>query len=141
MEVPAHLRIRMAKRNLSHAYLVVGENRRPLAEALAAAWVCTGETPPCGHCPGCRKAGLGIHPDIIRADPEGEGLKAEEVRALRSDAYIRPNEAPKRTQSHEVGDFLAVPQARPTPGRLGSLNSTRAGPRPHFAKLSVQRAG
>lgn len=80
MEVPAHLRIRMAKRNLSHAYLVVGENRRPLAEALAAAWVCTGETPPCGHCPGCRKAGLGIHPDIIRADPEGEGLKAEEVR-------------------------------------------------------------
>lgn len=50
MEVPAHLRIRMAKRNLSHAYLVVGENRRPLAEALAAAWVCTGETPPCGHC-------------------------------------------------------------------------------------------
>ena len=84
MEVPAHLRIRMAKRNLSHAYLVVGENRRPLAEALAAAWVCTGETPPCGHCPGCRKAGLGIHPDIIRADPEGEGLKAEEVRALRA---------------------------------------------------------
>ena len=54
MEVPDHLRIRMAKRNLSHAYLVVGENRRPLAEALAAAWVCTGETPPCGHCPGCR---------------------------------------------------------------------------------------
>ena len=51
MEVPAHLRIRMAKRNLSHAYLVVGENRRPLAEALAAAWVCTGETPPCGHWP------------------------------------------------------------------------------------------
>ena len=85
MEVPAHLRIRMAKRNLSHAYLVVGENRRPLAEALAAAWVCTGETPPCGHCPGCRKAGLGIHPDIIRADPEGEGLKAEE-RAARLEA-------------------------------------------------------
>ena len=48
MEVPAHLRIRMAKRNLSHAYLVVGENRRPLAEALAAAWVCTGRPLPAG---------------------------------------------------------------------------------------------
>ena len=106
MEVPAHLRIRMAKRNLSHAYLVVGENRRPLAEALAAAWVCTGETPPCGHCPGCRKAGLGIHPDIIRADPEGEGLKAEEVRALRSDAYIRPNEAPKKVYLLEHSELL-----------------------------------
>ena len=106
MEVPAHLRIRMAKRNLSPAYLVVGENRRPLAEALAAAWVCTGETPPCGHCPGCRKAGLGIHPDIIRADPEGEGLKAEEVRALRSDAYIRPNEAPKKVYLLEHSELL-----------------------------------
>ena len=106
MEVPAHLRIRMAKRNLSHAYLVVGENRRPLAEALAAAWVCTGETPPCGHCPGCRKAGLGIHPDIIRADPEGKGLKAEEVRALRSDAYIRPNEAPKKVYLLEHSELL-----------------------------------
>ena len=109
MEVPAHLRIRMAKRNLSHAYLVVGENRRPLAEALAAAWVCTGETPPCGHCPGCRKAGLGIHPDIIRADPEGEGLKAEEVRALRSDAYIRPNEAPKKVYLLEHSELLNPP--------------------------------
>ena len=82
MEVPAHLRIRMAKRNLSHAYLVVGENRRPLAEALAAAWVCTGETPPCGHCPGCRKA------------------------ALRSDAYIRPNEAPKKVYLLEHSELL-----------------------------------
>ncbi len=77
-----------------------------LAEALAAAWVCTGETPPCGHCPGCRKAGLGIHPDIIRADPEGEGLKAEEVRALRSDAYIRPNEAPKKVYLLEHSELL-----------------------------------
>ena len=122
MEVPAHLRIRMAKRNLSHAYLVVGENRRPLAEALAAAWVCTGETPPCGHCPGCRKAGLGIHPDIIRADPEGEGLKAEEVRALRSDAYIRPNEAPKKVYLLEHSELL-----NPT-GQNILLSSSRRGP-------------
>ena len=84
MEVPAHLRIRMAKRNLTHAYLVVGENRRPLAEALAAAWVCTGETPPCGHCPGCRKAGLGIHyPGRPRGGgPEGRGGPGPAVRCL-----------------------------------------------------------
>ena len=66
----------MKKRQLSHAYLVVGENRRELADTLAAAWVCMGDEPPCGRCAGCRKAALGIHPDIIRADAEGEGLKA-----------------------------------------------------------------
>ena len=30
---------------------------------------------------------------MVKLDPEGAGLKAEEVRALRSDAWIRPNEA------------------------------------------------
>ncbi len=86
----------MARRRLSHAYLVTGEARETLAGQLAAAWVCTGEAPPCGACSGCRKAAQGIHPDIILADPEGEGLKAEQVRALRADAYIRPNEAPTK---------------------------------------------
>ena len=96
MDLPLYLKNRMANRQLSHAYLVVGENRRELAQTLAAAWVCTGDKPPCGQCSGCRKAAAGIHPDIIRADPDGDGLKAEAVRALRSDAYIRPNEGRRK---------------------------------------------
>jgi DNA polymerase III delta prime subunit len=90
------LQNRMKRRQLSHAYLVVGENREALAKDLAAAWVCTGEEPPCGACSGCRKAVGAIHPDIVWYDKDGEGLKAEAVRALRSDAYILPNEAPKK---------------------------------------------
>lgn len=106
VEQENQLRERMRRRQLSHAYLVVGENRRTLAEDIAAAWVCTGEAPPCGRCAGCRKAAQGIHPDIIRADPKGEGLKAEAVRTLRSDAYIRPNEAPKKVYILEHGELL-----------------------------------
>ena len=106
MELSQHLKTRMAQRKLAHAYLVVGENRRQLADQLAAAWVCTGEAPPCGHCAGCRKAAQGIHPDIVRADPEGEGLKAEAVRALRSDAYILPNEAPRKVYLLEHAELL-----------------------------------
>ena len=49
MDLPLYLKNRMANRQLSHAYLVVGENRRELAQTLAAAWVCTGDKPPCGH--------------------------------------------------------------------------------------------
>ena len=92
---PSHLRIRMAKRNLSHAYLVVGENRPSPGRGPGRRLGLYRGDPSAGTAR-LPEAGLGIHPDIIRADPEGEGLKAEEVRALRSDAYIRPNEAPKK---------------------------------------------
>ena len=84
---------RMARRRLAHAYLITGRDRAVLADTLAAALVCTGDAPPCGACTACRKTAQGIHPDVMKLDPEGEGLKAEAVRALRSDAYIRPNEA------------------------------------------------
>lgn len=103
------LTARMRSHTLSHAYLVAGEDRRTLADTLAAAWVCTGDAPPCGQCSGCRKAAKGIHPDIFRADPEGEGLKVEAVRALRSDAYIRPNEAPRKVYVFDHAELLNIP--------------------------------
>lgn len=96
MQVDKALNERMARRRLAHAYLITGQDRAELADALAAALVCTGARPPCGACPACRKAAQGIHPDIFRLDPDGEGRKADEIRALRADAYIRPNEAERK---------------------------------------------
>lgn len=100
------LKSRMRSRQLPHAMILAGEGRFRLADTLAAAWVCTGAVPPCGVCSGCKKAAGRIHPDIIRADTEGEGLKADAVRALRSDTYIRPNEAPKKVYLLEHGEML-----------------------------------
>jgi len=74
------------------ALIFTGENRRELAEETARAYLCTGETPPCGVCPHCRKALEGIHPDIIHVGVPGETLKVDQIRAMRTDAYIRPNE-------------------------------------------------
>lgn len=102
----SELENRMKHRKLSHAYLVTGEDRLALARRLAAAFVCTGENPPCGLCSGCRKAELGIHPDIFLADQEGNGLKAEQIRALRADAYIRPNEASRKVYLFAHGELL-----------------------------------
>ena len=96
MSLDEALTARMARRKLAHAYLITGRDRSALADTLAAALVCTGERPPCGQCNACRKAAQNIHPDVVRVDPEGEGLKAEAVRALRSDAFIRPNEAERK---------------------------------------------
>lgn len=87
-------------RGLSHAYIVSGpegSGKHALAGRMAEAYVCTGTgDKPCLACSGCRKAAAGIHPDIIRAGGEEGPVNAAAARALRSDAYIRPNEAPSK---------------------------------------------
>lgn len=85
---------------LSHAYIITGGNaasRAEYARRLSAAYVC-GEAMPCGRCRHCEKAASGIHPDVITVSPaEGKHeIVAEQARALRADAYIRPNEAERK---------------------------------------------
>lgn len=87
-------------RGLSHAYILdglPGSGIDALARLMAAAWVCEGkgEKPcaACAACAHCRKAIKDIHPDIIRIGNDGKDISVAQVRALRSDAYIRPNEA------------------------------------------------
>ena len=45
---------------------------------------------------GCRKAEGGIHPDIVRVGDDGKDISVAQVRALRADAYIRPNEGQRK---------------------------------------------
>lgn len=89
-------------RGLSHAYLIsgpAGSGKSVLAGLLSAAMVCTGTgEAPCGVCPGCKKALTGIHPDVIHVDfLEGKReILIEQTRQMRADAFIRPNEAPRK---------------------------------------------
>ena len=88
-------------RGLSHAYLLsgpAGGGKKTLARLMAAAMVCTGQgESPCGACPACKKALGGIHPDIITvAGENGKDISVGQARALRADAYIRPNEAERK---------------------------------------------
>ena len=89
-----------AGRGFSHAYILAGPSgsgKHTLAGLLARALVCSGGGEvPCGACPDCRKAAAGIHPDVIRIGEDGKDINVAMVRALRSDAYIRPNEAPRK---------------------------------------------
>ncbi len=82
-----------------------GSGRHTLARILAQALVCDRPEPearPCGLCRNCRKVAEQIHPDVIWVDqftgPEDKGaeVKIAAARALRQDAYIRPNEASRK---------------------------------------------
>ena len=95
---------------LHHALLITGEGDR--AEALrlaAAAYECTGRDKPCLHCEHCRKVLADIHPDVITAeDKEHKNLSVDVLRAIRQDAYIRPNEGARKV-------YLFPDAARLTP--------------------------
>lgn len=98
-------------RTLSHAYVVTGggaESRRAYAGELAQAYLCRSGPPPCGRCRDCRKAAAGIHPDVSVLSP-AEGKKeitVDQARALRADAYIRPNEAERKVYLIDPADAL-----------------------------------
>ena len=100
-------------RGLSHAYILAGPNgsgRHTLAGIISQIYVCTGDpkSRPCGKCPQCRKVAEAIHPDVIRitGPAEGKPINVEQIRALRSDAHIRPNEAQRKVYVLELADQM-----------------------------------
>lgn len=98
-------------RGLSHAYIIsgpAGSGRHTLARLLAAAVLCSGGEKPCGQCGPCQKALKGIHPDVsVVSGPErGKPITVDQVRALHSDAYVRPNEGERKVYLLEDADQM-----------------------------------
>lgn len=95
-------RLEAAVGRLSHAYIISGpekEKKHALADFLIQAYVCSSESGrPCGICSNCRKAKGNIHPDIIRVSllEDKRNILVDQVRRLRTEAYIRPNEANRK---------------------------------------------
>ncbi len=86
----------------SHAYIIWGGDqaeRTRASETLAAAAVCeSGDHKPCQLCRHCQKAARGVHPDIAVIDrpPDKKEIVVDQIRALREDAVILPNEAEEK---------------------------------------------
>lgn len=102
LALPPELARRAGEGALTHAWILAGaseERLEELAAALAAAFLCGGEGPrPCGACKHCHKVEKGIHPDVqwVEKPADKAQIPVDQIRALRADAYIRPNEAERK---------------------------------------------
>ena len=84
---------------LPHALILSGSgNRLEAARYTAAAMLCSDAgDKPCLLCNQCRKVLAGIHPDVLMVeDDERKELRVEDVRDLRTNIHIRPNEGARK---------------------------------------------
>ena len=114
--IKVQLSLRERGRGLAHAYLIsgpAGSGRHTLAALVTAAMVCSAPLAarPCGECVPCKKVLRGIHPDVQVFSGPGEGkpLTVDQVRQLRADAYVRPNEGERKVYWLEGADKMAPP--------------------------------
>lgn len=101
-EIRRNLALAFDEGRFPHAVLLEGSpgsGTDVLSGILAKAAVCLSENEqPCGRCSGCIKAAAGSHPDILTLDGDSNPrvFPVDAVREIRTGAYIRPNEAPRK---------------------------------------------
>lgn len=106
----------IAARRIPHAILVEGVNdsaNRELADHIATAAVCSGDTSPCGSCINCHQAGIKSHPDIVYvAPPDGKkNILVDQIREIRADAFVKAHSAEKKVFVIEHAHRM-MPQAQ-----------------------------
>ncbi len=101
----------------SHAYILAGAHgsgRHTIALRYAAALSCENkdkdsEALPCMHCPSCRKIIEGKSPDIIVIQKLGQSVKIEQIRALKQDIFVVPNDLENKIYIIEDADTMTEP--------------------------------
>ena len=101
----------------SHAYILAGAHgsgRHTIAMRYAAALACEnkntdGEPLPCMHCPSCKKIMEGKSPDIIVIKKTGQSVKIEQIRALKNDVMVVPNDLDNKIYIIEDADTMTEP--------------------------------
>lgn len=94
-----------------HAYIVEGPDgsgKEDFASFCATALVCTGEKKPCGVCSNCKMIKSGGHPDIAYIEPpkDKKTISVDEVRRLRRDTTVLPNEGNRKVYIIKNGELL-----------------------------------
>ncbi len=104
-----YLSAAFSRASLPHALLLTGERgigKHTLAKIIAGALVCNGENVPCGKCSSCMKVQSGSHPDIIELGHDSDAVKVDEIRDLKRDALLRPNDGERKVYIINRADML-----------------------------------
>lgn len=99
---------------LAHAYILAGPHgsgKHSIALQFAAALSCEarqkdGIPLPCRTCSTCRKILSGKSPDVILIQKDGQSVKIEQIRALKTDVFTYPNDLEDKIYVIEDADTM-----------------------------------
>lgn len=84
-----------------------GSGKHLLSRHLASTFLCESTSPPCGVCNTCRLIEKGMHPDVIIPERDRKKvISVEQIKRLRTDAYIRPHVAKEKLYLFEDAEEL-----------------------------------
>lgn len=105
--------IRLANEHrLPHAIIIEDENSfaaEKSALKLAQTLLCTADVKPCGNCSNCVKCLRGSHTDVQFISPQNSSsIKVDDIRLMRSDAYVVSNEGGCKIYIISQADCMTV---------------------------------
>lgn len=103
----------IASGRFPHAIIIegdIGTGKRTLARFLAKAAVCEANNIPCDNCRNCHLADAGTHPDIeiIAPEEKKKNITVEQIRNLRTTAYLSPHTSKRRIFIIEQADTMNI---------------------------------
>ena len=95
-----YLRNAMRNGRVAHAYLFLGKEgigKKMVALNLAKALNCPHDSQdPCDECKSCMKVKHHNHPDVLLVEPQGQGIRIDQIRDLQRELTHRPYEGNRR---------------------------------------------
>lgn len=99
----------MQNKMLSHAIILCGkQDLSEISMEIAKSFVCIGDKVPCNECKFCKKVEKQVSPDVITISTEENTLTVDEIRKMRRDVYILPNECEKKVYIIKDAEKLNV---------------------------------
>lgn len=98
-------------RNKSQSHAVIISSRSDsfdVATQLAMSHNCAENSFPCGQCASCIKTKNNVNPDVCIVDFDDKNIPVDEIRRIKKDAYIKPNECDKKIYIIKNGENLGI---------------------------------